>query len=182
MIPSGLSPTAHAPTIAAIDDREYVLGHRQMAAIGFVVVGLIGFAAAAAYLAGRASAPSMTVTAIDSNPAPKLVVAAAVVDKPGPASAAAAVVPAAAVAAPIQPTTFAPVPGSLFYQVACTEPGEAASIATRMKSLGLTSWTGEGPAPGLVRVYAGPANDTATQVAVRGKIEAAGFKPFLKGF
>ncbi len=194
MHPPGLSPSANVPNMT-VDEREYVFGHRQLAAIAFVVVGLLGIAAAMAYMAGRAAAPTFPQHARDSAPSRKTIVEIPVA-KPSPSAVSPDPVPVSTAAPVNRPVTSAsnpplpvepasagvPAHGTHFFQVVSTDRAQAVGILDKLTAAGIAGIIGEGPSPDRVRVFAGPANDASSQAELRQKLEAAGFRPFLKKF
>lgn len=190
----------------SLDEREYVFGHRQLAAIAFVMVGLMTVAAAMAYMVGRAATPSALTQQADPPPKKMIVMGASiakpsasaaspdpviVVQAPQPPAQASTVVanqPVTSSANPVAPAPAAPggltapSPGSHYFQVVSTDREQGTAIVGKLSSAGVSAFLGEGPSPDRVRVYAGPVDDNGAQQQARSKIEAAGFRPFLKKF
>lgn len=191
----------------SLDEREYVFGHRQLAAIAFVMVGLMTVAAAMAYMVGRAATPAAVIQQAD--PAPKkMIVMGASIAKPSPSaaspdpvivvqapqppaqtSAAVASQPVSSSVHPVAPAAppgpeglTAPLPGSHYFQVVSTDRQQGVAIVGKLSAAGVSAFLGEGPSPDRVRVYVGPVNDSPSQQQTLSKIEAAGFRPFLKKF
>jgi hypothetical protein len=172
--------------------REYVLGHRQLAAIAFVMVGTVTTAAAVAYMVGRASSPRLMVA--EAAVTPTVIKVQGTDRKPSPSVASAGSVSRTSlasandVAKPMlvkearTEESFTPPKGALYYQVAATERSGLAEIMTRLKAQGIPAWAGEGPTAEVARVYAGPVTDASSQSELRRVIETAGFRPFLKQF
>lgn len=214
MHPSGLSPSASVSNMSHTverEEREYVFGHRQLAAIAFVMVGLMGVAAAMAYMVGRAASPASAMLGREGAAVKKPIVIEVPVEKPSPSAASPDPVPVAArpanqpvtsasnpappketnppspspalVPQAAQPTAVAiPVAGSHYFQVVSTDRAQAEAVMAKLAAAGVSGLIGEGPSPDRVRVFAGPVNDAAMQLEIRQKIEALGFRPFLKKF
>lgn len=187
---------------------ELILGNKQLLSVFFIVVVLLGVFFAMGYVVGRNSAPmkadapmpAATKTAagaetakplMDANPSPMPVQQApqqAAQEPPQQTPPA----PAPVEKKPVETAKPAPVeekpapaadapPKGVYWQVAATRRAEADMLVDLLKSKGYAARTIPAPGPeGFFRVIVGPAPNTAALSALKGSLEAAGYKQPIK--
>lgn len=159
---------------------EYVLGRRQVASVGLVLLtGLAAFTAAA-YMVGKSTAaPAKQEKAVDvpaTLPAPK---------------------PAAAVQAPVTfapqaqnvdpsildaPLSGVPETGHLYIQLASVERGFATLMVYGTRKLGFPAFIATGASPVVYRVLSGPFPDKESYEKAKATFQAAGLNTFTRKF
>lgn len=182
---------------------ELVLGNRQLVSVFLIVVILLGVFFSMGYIVGRNATPSMTVAAQPQAKPP------IVVDNPS-GSAASDPAPTATPAAepspepvkepareepkpkPTQvtrekptpagpPSTEQPSAGQTFLQVVATTRPDAEIIAESLSKKGFQTTITAGP-NALFRVLVGPVNGAAELAETRVRLEAVGFKPYVRRY
>jgi cell division septation protein DedD len=187
--------TAQEPT-----EFELVLGNKQLLSVFFIVVVLLGVFFTMGYIVGRNSAPmdatmksgagdtvvrsegpsSMPAGRASQNPV-------SIIEQPAAAtSAEASAVPAPAATKPIEiPAVSAAQPqaGQTYLQVVAVAKSEADVLAEVLGKKGFRAFVApvENNAK-LFRVLVGPASDINDVSRLKGDLEAAGFKPFVKKY
>jgi hypothetical protein len=164
------APSAEIPETAATPEEfEFVLGKRQIASIGLVVLTAIGVCTAGAYIAGKATGKVVTV------------------DAPAPAKAASAPEqPAAATPATATgldaPLAGSPEPGKTYIQLASVERGYATLITEGARKLGFPAFIAPGTSPKLYRVLSGPFSNAADIQKAKAVFDTAGLNSFVRKY
>lgn len=184
---------------------EFSVGQRQIAALGFVAVLVLGCVATVAYLAGRVAGPRQDAVAANSSsrrtgPSTQSVPAPAQKAEPRPHVEQLIVVePASTTAVPAQPKPVAPSPapvkapelkpvaqellaGNTFWQVAATDRGMSEVTLEVLTRKGLPTLLSEGPSSGILRVLVGPIRTPEESARTKAVLDDAGFHPFIKKY
>jgi cell division septation protein DedD len=179
------------------DQKELVLGNKQLLSIFFIVIAMLGVAFTLGYMIGRntanvsaasmsppaavqSSAPQAPRMAESQPPAPAPVqqdptpppVAAPAPQKVTETSAAKPY-ESAPVAALAPPVTAGNPPSYL--QVAAMKRADADHMVSVLRGRGFPALVGESPKEGLFRVLVGPYKDMPSLVDAKAKLRAAGF-------
>lgn len=167
---------ASAPTPEAPAEFEYVLGRRQFASVGLVILtGLAAFTALA-YMVGKSSAA----------PAKEIPVAQAPASKPAPQatpSTASAVVTATVDASIADaPLAGTPETGRLYIQLAAVERGFATLMVHGARQLGFPAFVTQGTSPSIYRVLSGPFPDSDSYQKAKATFQAAGLEIFSRKY
>ena len=178
---------------------ELVLGNKQLLSVFFIVVMLLAVFFTMGYMLGRNSAPvDTTRRAADPQPierqnAPSAVPAApvkreaATIETEKPRETKPAVASKAEPAAPkpieIPPVTVTqPSVGQVYLQVLAVAKPEADVLAEVLVKKGFHALVAPGPNDRVYRVLVGPAKDVNDANKLKGDLQAAGFKPFIKKY
>lgn len=186
-----------------IDDneRDIVLGNKQLLSVFFVVVVLLGVFFTIGYVVGRNSTtPDVsagaqqtgqiveTSAAHEAVPARPSALVQAEVEPPA-AAATVRVQPPAAVAPPVrraaevpQLTVIQPAVGQMYLQVLAVAKAEAEVLAEVLAKKGFRALVAPGPNERVFRVLVGPAKDSGDASRLKKDLESAGFKPFVKKY
>jgi len=156
---------------------EWVVGPRQMAALGFLAIAGIALFSSVSYLAGKAVGGTS-----DSLPAIQLKVPQPTPPQPSIGdqfASYAAITPVKAADAPV----FAdPVPGKRYIQMAAVEKGVAAVFAEGLRSHGLSAFAAPGPTPNIFRVLIGPVTDTQSYTLMKIELDKIGLSTFMRQY
>ena len=163
------APSAEIPETApaAPEEFEFVLGKRQIASIGLVVLTAIGVCTAAAYVAGKSVGKVVTV---EGPVAP-----AASPSKPAAATPVADTIPDA-------PLSGTPEPGKTYIQLASVERGYATLITEGARKLGFPAFITPGTSPKLYRVLSGPFSSSAELQRAKAVFDTAGLDSFVRKY
>jgi hypothetical protein len=169
-------PAMAPPAQTDPDEYEIVLGSRQMASLGFLVLVLIAAAAGGAYLFGKAvtrRAPSASLPVVQAAPLPTPV----------------ATVPEPALAAPIPPPVaiekplFAePAQGIIYIQMGAVEKGIAEIFAEGLRKRGFNSFVASGPSERIFRVLVGPFRNAEEYDAAKKSLDRIGLDTFARRY
>jgi cell division septation protein DedD len=187
------------------DQKELVLGNKQLLSIFFIVIAMLGVAFTLGYMIGRntanVSAASMApgvsqAPATVQSPAPQAPrmaesqpPAQVVQQDPTPPPVAAPVpqkVTGTSAAKPYDsestspPVAAAPAPVAAatspsYLQVAAMKRADADHMVSVLRDRGFPALVGESPKEGLFRVLVGPYKDISALVDAKAKLKAAGF-------
>ncbi len=191
---------------------ELVLGNKQLLSVFFIVVVLLGVFFTMGYIVGRNTGSDSVQVAretgqplvVESEPASRPAQQAS----PGagsstpsePKPAAAKPVPAPAkveqppkpverpkpappkAAAPSPGGVSTPAEGQMFLQVAATSMPEAEVLRDVLRKRGFSSQLAPVPGQDVIRVLVGPLDGSDDAAQTRGKLQDAGFKPFLRRY
>jgi cell division protein FtsN len=192
--------------LARNDDGEFelILGNRQLVSVFLIVVILLGVFFSMGYIVGRNSSPLITADSRTAKPI--------VVDNPARAAAPPAEEPAAPAESsppakeiekpsptrPAEtPTESKPVaakhpetkPASVgepaagtYLQVVATTRADAEIVAESLVKKGFKAMVAPVPGSALNRVLVGPVKDAGDTADVRTRLEAAGFKPYVRKY
>jgi len=185
------------------DQKELVLGNKQLLSIFFIVIAMLGVAFTLGYMIGRntanVSAASMAAgqatptqaTPVQSQPPAQP--AQVVQQDPTPPPVAAPVpqkVTETSAAKPYesqhesqhepQPAAAAPPPVTAgnppsYLQVAAMKRADADHMVSVLRDRGFPALVGESPKEGLFRVLVGPYKDISALVDAKARLKAAGF-------
>ncbi|MGH9674669.1 MAG: SPOR domain-containing protein [Bryobacteraceae bacterium] len=153
---------------------QVVLGQRQLAAVLFMSLIIVGLLTSIAYMAGRITTPVHADS--DSNPAPKGPQQTIVVDPAkspcgdGAMNRLSAPKPSVAEASP-----SAPAAPQHYLQVVATDRPRADSTAAFLAARGLPSRVIPGPNEVIFRVLVGPLSDAVQSERIRSTLAQAGF-------
>ena len=157
-------------------DFEYVLGRRQVASVGLVLVtGLAAFTGMA-YMVGKSTAAPMkekTVVVQTPAPAPKPSAPAAVVT---------ADTPKADPSISEAPLFGTPEKGRLYIQLASVERGFATLMVHGARNLGFPAFVAQGSTPSVYRVLNGPFADQEAYQKAKTTFQAAGLDIFTRKY
>jgi hypothetical protein len=160
---------AEGPATGSLHIGNRNIGNRQLAAVLFVVIVLVGMIATAAYLAGRVAVDGGTSVARTRSTS--TAVPPATVSKP---AAAKPVAPAAAAALPVLQGRF--------LQVGAVDKGMAEVAVEYLARKGFSARIGDSPSPGIVRVLVGPIGPSQDPAKLQAEVEVLGFRPFLRQY
>lgn len=185
------------------DQKELVLGNKQLLSIFFIVIAMLGVAFTLGYMIGRNTA---NASATGISPASAIQASPAQSPPPTRDAEPSTVVPP--VAAPVTPAPAtekmrgtrpakpyetensygADAPGGVpapmttavagaasYLQVAAMKRADADHMVSVLRDRGFPALVGESPKEGLFRVLVGPYKDTASLVDGKAKLKAAGF-------
>jgi hypothetical protein len=144
-------------------DYEWVLGKRQMAGLGLVVLAVVGTAAGGAYIAGKAA--GRTVEKIVR------------VERPAAMPAA-----PAAPASEETPLFGRMEPGKVYVQLASVERGYAQLMARGVRQAGYPALVAEGMNANVFRVLAGPFATAEEAARVKAVFDGMGLNAFLRKY
>jgi len=180
---------------------ELVLGNKQLLSVFFIVVMLLAVFFTMGYMLGRNSAPVDTTRRatdqqqpIERQNAPSAVPAAPIkreeaatveTEKPRETRPAAASKTEPATPKPIElpPVTVTqPSAGQVYLQVLAVAKPEADVLAEVLVKKGFHALVAPGPNDKVYRVLVGPAKDVSDAAKLKGYLQAAGFKPFIKKY
>jgi hypothetical protein len=158
---------------------ELVFGPRQIGAVLFVAVAVVGICSAIAYVAGktaaaatRAQAPPPPIVAVTPPPPPQ------VVRVPAP--------PAARESEPPRVATLfqvaLPNPGETYLQVAAVPKGVADVYAAGFTAQGRHAVLAPASTEAIVRVLVGPFRDKEDMAEAKTALQTAGFNPFVREY
>ena len=193
--------------MARNDDGEFelVLGNRQLVSVFLIVVILLGVFFSMGYIVGRNASPAPTTVA-DNGHNPPAAKGPIVVENPNPPrpTVAESQEPPAPTRAPEPtptpskpeptkapsekptpagpPSSEQPRPGQTFLQVVATSHPDAELIAETLSKKGFKTNIAAGPTPAVFRVLVGPVNGPADLAETRVRLEAVGFKPYVRRY
>jgi cell division septation protein DedD len=176
------------------DQKELVLGNKQLLSIFFIVIAMLGVAFTLGYMIGRNTA---NVSAASMSPGQATPAQAAPVQSqpPAPAQVVQQDPTPPPVAEPIpekvtgtspakpyesQPPATAPPPVTAgappsYLQVAAMKRADADHMVSVLRDRGFPALVGESPKEGLFRVLVGPYKDISALVDAKARLKAAGF-------
>jgi cell division septation protein DedD len=185
------------------DQKELVLGNKQLLSIFFIVIAMLGVAFTLGYMIGRntanVSAASMSGAPPQAMPtqspnqsptqAPRMAdpqTAPVVQQDPTPApvpekvTSTSAAKPYESDGAPTPAPVAAPAPATAgnppsYLQVAAMKRADADHMVSVLRDRGFPALIGESPKEGLFRVLVGPYKDIPSLVDAKAKLKAAGF-------
>jgi hypothetical protein len=155
------------------EEFEFVLGRRQVASLSFVGMVVLMICVAAAYLAGKSTAPKApppeVITKVVQVPAP-------VVIKNEPAVK---TEPKTVIDPPLytQPKT-----GEVYIQMGAVEKGIAEIFAEGLRKRGLPGVVASGPSANIYRVLIGPLPDPASFVKAKAAVDKIGLSTFARKY
>lgn len=176
---------------------ELILGNRQLVSVFLIVVILLGAFFSMGYLVGRSATTTAVVAADTTRPesTPKPIVVEspppvanpvpAVVEKPSPAPVKQEAPKKQEVRpepAPVKAGAEEPRAGQTFLQVVATTRPDAEIVAESLAKKGFRTNVVPGPSAALFRVVVGPVGNAADLAETRVKLEAAGFKPYVRRY
>jgi hypothetical protein len=174
-------------TTSAPQEFALILGVRQIASVGVLLVLAVGTISGFSYVAGRtvsAKAPAPVVAkALTPSPAPAASNQPTKATSPAPTKAAADCPPPppAAARTPLATIRTEVVPGALYYQLLSVERGIAEVFVEGLAVRGFSGVVAAGATPTVARVVVGPVEPGDPQ-HIREKLAALGFTPFGRKF
>jgi cell division septation protein DedD len=171
---------ANSPATEVHGEVEFVMGPRQMAGIGFVVMVALAIFSSVSYLAGKSSAPKPAPAA---QPAPAPAPAAAPTPPPpsAPRAEPVAEVPPAPIIANL-PIFANPETGKLYLQIAAVERPAASVFVEGLRTHKLKAFFAPGADDKIVRVLVGPLESTAEFNQNKEAVEKIGFEPMPRRY
>lgn len=160
------APSAEIPetTASAPEEFEFVLGKRQIASVGLVLLTAIGVCTTAAYIAGKSTAKVVTEKAPAAT---------------APSQPTTAVAPTPA---PDAPLAGKPEVGKTYIQLASVERGYATLITEGARKLGFPAFITAGTSPNLYRVLSGPFANSADLQKAKAVFDTAGLNSFVRKY
>ena len=165
-------PAALEAPGAAIDDGtsefELVVGRRQLASLGFVLLVLLATFSGGSYLAGQAAARRV-VAATPTVPADPIPVVQATI--------------APVVAPPAEPPLLAePVTGAIYIQMGAVDKGIAIVFAEGLRKRGFDAFVATGPSPTVFRVLIGPFRNAESYQHAKDDVTNLGLTTFARRY
>lgn len=162
-------PEPHSTnTDAHLAEFELVLGPRQFASLGLVVLTALGVAAGVAYTAGKSVGKVVEVRAPFIPP----IVEPAARELP--------------IAEPVRssepPIEGIPEPDRTYIQLGSLDRGFATMMAQGARKMGLPAFVAPGASPSVFRVLAGPFPDPSEMEKAQAMFHAIGLKTFVRKF
>lgn len=161
---------------------EIVAGPRQIGAILFVVIAVIGTCSAIAYVAGKTAAAASRmpkalppIVAVTPPPPPQIVQVSA-------PQAASEPEPCEPAKAPKHFPLESPKPGEVYLQVAAVPKGVADVYASGFAARGARAVLAASSSEAIVRVLLGPFQDKQDLSEVKVLLERDGFTPFVREY
>lgn len=159
---------------------QIILGNRQLAAVLFMALILMGMGMTVAYLVGRMMVPTQAVRAQTNQSASRSAGQLIVVDGPGKAACPDQFATKASGKSPVEPKAVyrEPAPGDRYLQVIAIDRRRAEHWAAFLAGLGLSAGVSAGPDEKTWRVMVGPIEDDAKMTEIRALLEQNGFHYF----
>ncbi len=174
------SAPAELPQSAEAIDYEIVLGRRQLASSGLLLIVAVACVSGVSYLIGKSAAAKTQAAPItDSKQAAASAPAPAGIEppaaKPSPALAPVEVSSRAIGEAPVYADA---TPGNVYIQVGAIEKGLAGIWAEGLRTHGLNSFASPGPSNGIWRVLVGPLPDPPAYQFAKDTLDRLGVSTF----
>jgi hypothetical protein len=179
-------------------DVEYVVGRRQMASLGFMVVLLLAITSGISYIAGRAAGanpeptrpiepiPVATKPLVVEAPTQPVAEAPTVVkaSKPGetnPPAPSQVATPVVSAPPDVDPALTGQVlPGQRYIQVGAVERNVAVLLTQTLRGRGLKGFVAAGPTNGVYRVLVGPLPQDEEYASAKASIDGMGIPTFTR--
>lgn len=151
---------------------EFVLGPRQFASLGLVVLTALGIFTGAAYMAGKSSAKVVEVRVPLITPAAEPIQSAPASAKQTPESE----------PQPEIPLEGLPEPDRIYIQLGSLDRGFATLVVQGARKMGVPAFVAPGVSPAVFRAIAGPFTDEKEMGKARAMFDAMGLKTFARKY
>ena len=153
---------------------EWVVGKRQLASLGFLVLVLVALLTAGSYLFGKAVS-SLEIAPVPMPAAPP----PPAVWNPNPP----AVQAETSVAPPAEPPLFDdPAPNAIYIQMGAVDKGIAVVFAEGLRKRGFDSFIAPGPNPRIFRVLIGPFRSAEAYQSAQKAVNTLGLTTFSRRY